>query len=89
MIEVKRSMRLHDNIWEILPKNLQIQMIRNHIYVVDPDRLSGHYIDDLIDWCNENCFGLYYLDNVTFYFEEESDMVAFKVRWHGHKEETS
>ncbi len=79
-------MSLPDNIWEIIPKDFQMQMIRNHVYVTDKNRTPIHYMDDMIDWCNENCSGLYRRYSVTFYFEEESDMVAFKLYWYGKKD---
>ncbi len=87
MIEVKRSMAILGTAWEILSNDLQIQMLRNHVYVIDSNRLPMYYIDDMTEWCNENCSGLYRRDDVTFYFEEEADMIAFKLCWHGYKKE--
>lgn len=75
---------LNDN-WEILPNDLQIQMIRNHVYVEDPNRLFSYYIGDMTDWCNENCSGLYRLCDINFYFENEEDAMSFKLYWHGKK----
>ena len=39
-------------------------------------------VKTLITWCNENCQSVFYVsENHIFYFHEESDATAFKLRW--------
>lgn len=40
------------------------------------------YIKDVISWCDENINGCYAVDNDIFYFQNQHDMTAFKLRWH-------
>lgn len=40
------------------------------------------YIKDVVLWCDENINGCYSVDQNIFYFQNSSDMTAFKLRWH-------
>lgn len=42
-----------------------------------------HQIDKIIKWCNDNCKGLWYLDNISFviYFYSERDCLMFELKW--------
>lgn len=47
-------------------------------------RLSYSDVDELIDWCNENCENLVYFqddDDWVFEFSNKNDATAFKLRW--------
>ena len=35
----------------------------------------------MIDWCDENINGIVYNHGYTFYFLEEEDLMAFKLKW--------
>lgn len=82
-VSVKRTKRIWKDAWNVLPKNLILKMVRTQIQI-EIDDISS--LDAIIEWCNENCNGLFrYSDNI-FYFEEESDMTAFKIMWDGKEE---
>ena len=37
--------------------------------------------DEMDEWCKENCNGLYNGGLYTFWFQDEQDAMAFKLRW--------
>lgn len=89
MINIRQSKRILGDSWSLLPKDLFIKMLRNQISMMGEDGYAlGEDIEEIMSiWCDENCNGLYRLNGHTAYFEEESDMLGFKVYWDGQEEE--
>ncbi len=85
MISMKISKRIFADSWELLPKDVLLAMVRNHImvnyYGVDEEAM-------IIQWCDENCSGLYRCSSNDIYFEEASDMLAFKLTLDGYKDDS-
>lgn len=74
--------------WVLLPKKILMSMLRNQVLygLEEFQRVNTPTEREMIHWCDENCNGLYRIDGAIAYFEEESDMIAFKIYWQGHKE---
>lgn len=83
MITIKRVRRIWKHDWEILPKTLLIKMMKNQVMVY-ADRTAPS--ETITEWCQENLEGLFRVDGYNYYFEFESDMVAFKLYWEGRDE---
>lgn len=83
-ISIIRTRRIWKDAWDVLPKNLILKMVRAQVGI-KADNTS--MLDTIITWCNENCNGLYRYSDGIFYFEEETDLVAFKIMWDGKEED--
>lgn len=88
MIVILTSKRVMDNPWKRLPEKILISMLRNQVVygLEEYNRVNTPTERKIIHWCGENCSGLYRIDDATAYFEEESDMIAFKIYWQGQEE---
>ena len=85
MISMKVSKRLFADAWELLPKDVLMKMLRNHITV------NYHGVNEelmIFKWCDEHCSGLYRCSTNDIYFEEESDMLAFKLTLDGYENDS-
>ena len=53
----------------------------NHRRYTDPNSTDIHY--EIIDWCSKNCLGetAFAVLSPEWAFEEETDAMAFKLRW--------
>ncbi len=73
--------------WELLPKKILLTMLNNQVILdlgaAGTDTTFGILREEMAIWCDANCNGFYRLINRRAYFEEESDMVAFKLNWDG------
>ena len=74
--------------WVLLPKKLLMSMLRNQISfgLEEYQRVNTPTERTMIHWCDENCNGLYRINDAFAFFEKESDMIAFKIYWAGQKE---
>lgn len=88
MIVILTSKRIMGESWVLLPKKILMSMLRNQIlYGLEKyKRVNTTTERTMIHWCDENCSGLYRMNNTIAYFEKESDMIAFKLYWQGHEE---
>lgn len=79
-----RSKRVWKDAWEVLPKDLILKMVSTQVEI----KITNiSILDTIITWCNGNCNGLFRYADKIFYFEEETDMTAFKLMWDGKDEE--
>lgn len=85
MLDIVQSKRVMKEGWQLLPKKILVQMLRNQ--VIFYNAVGTVTIEELARWCDKNCNGLYRISDPRAYFEEEADMVAFKVYWHGQEKE--
>ena len=83
-ISILRSKRLWKDEWTVMPKDIVLVMVRNQVSIESDASFDE---SGMIYWCNQNCNGLFRYTNPIFYFEEESDMLAFKLSWDGKDDE--
>ena len=85
MITIASSKRIWKEGWNLLPKDLLVAMLNNQIKlgINGGIGISGKLESGMANWCDENCNGLYRLHAGCGYFEQEEDMVAFKIYWEG------
>lgn len=83
--------RVYKDEFLALPAELIHQMCTNqitiHVSSIQQTRQFERLERQLIQWVSENCSGLYKFQtnsvNFTIHFQNENDMVAFKLRWEG------
>lgn len=69
--------------------DLATQMFRNKMLVDGPKAGNVNRVKEMRQWIEDNCSGLVYSTShgsakkyiLNFYFEEESDMLGFKLRF--------
>jgi len=88
MIVILTSKRIVGETWKCLPKKTLMSMLRNQILfgLEEYKRVNTPTERAMIHWCDENCDGLYRINDSLAYFEKEADMIAFKIYWAGQKE---
>ena len=92
MLTVTKTKRIWKETWALLPKDLLVNMLKNQIGIEridergDKKGITGNIENGLSIWCAENCNGLYRFSGGYVYFEEETDMIAFKIYWEGKDE---
>lgn len=89
MIVILTSKRIMKESWALLPKKTLMSMLGNQILfgLEEYQRVNTLTERAMIHWCNENCSGLFRMNDATAYFEKESDMIAFKIYWAGQEED--
>jgi len=83
-ISITRSKRIWKSDWEVLPKDIVLKMVQTQAQV---EVSNTSTLATIVKWCNENCNGLFRYSDSIFYFEEESDMTAFKIMWDGKEDD--
>lgn len=92
VLDIKKSNILNNIDFTFLAKsNPEIveRMLRNKMVITGNKIGNKLTFGEMLTWLEKNCDGLIYLQNnniekkynIGFYFEEETDIVAFKLRW--------
>lgn len=64
-----------------LPKKTRETLCRHQLQVTGDYDIVNAVSSKMTNWCSENCTGLVYKEDHVFYFEEETEAAAFKLRW--------
>lgn len=83
-LRIQQSKRVMHDVWEIMPFDLKWKFNLHFLNLIDNDEDSNISLSEINEWCDQNLEGMYLgIDSQHYAFELESDMVAFKARWHG------
>lgn len=85
-VEILITNRVDETDWKSIRTHSDFFVfLRNRVVVYVEDIAKNDNGDPLfwsiIDWVDENASDLWYLDNNSFYFYADEDIVAFKLRW--------
>lgn len=66
-----------------LTKENRLKLLRQQIAIVCTKENEWNNVlhNKILDWCDSNCSDIYYNDESCFYFLNQNDMLAFKMRW--------
>jgi len=87
-INVTQAKRIPKGTWPLLPNDIIVSMLRNQLKInQDGKGISWNTVEKICDWCNENCVGLYHINDTFVCFEKDTDAVACKIYWDGQRVE--
>lgn len=85
-LRIKHSKRVMHDVWEVMPFDRRWKFNQHLVEIIENDTDCGISIREIHEWCDLNLEGMYFnVDTQHYAFELESDMVAFKSRWHGEE----
>lgn len=67
-----------------LSEKNRLKLFEQQIRIMEDDGINKPQLKDLsplVYWCNENCNSIYYRKENCFFFLDETDLAAFKLRW--------
>ena len=72
-----------DEIFWLTEEN-RLKLLRQQMVIVvntKHEEWTNGLHNKILDWCDSNCSDIYYNDENCFYFLNQNDMLAFKMRW--------